>query len=166
MPSGGANRGTGKTLKWLKEHVNHDGNDCLIWPFNRIPNGYGMFGYLGKMYYAHRYMCELVNGPPPEGHEAAHSCGNGKLGCANPKHLSWKTKSENRLDALRHGTGVRNRSGPKGSLTDEQVLAIRRLKGQETQDRIAEMFNISAPRVRAIFTGKIYRRVTDPNVPS
>ena len=89
-------RGQGGTRKWLLAHVDYDGDDCLIWPFARIQSGRGHFGYEGKHYQAHVYMCELVNGPCPPGHEAAHSCGRGHDACVHPKHLSWKTRAENR----------------------------------------------------------------------
>lgn len=150
-------RGKGKSALWLREHVGHDDAGCLIWPFYRLPNGYGQLGFEGRMVYAHRMMCELTHGACPDGHEAAHECGNGALGCVHPKHLFWRTKSQNRLDALRHGTGVIKRTGNAGSLTDEQVAEIRSLQGRMLQVDIAARFNISPPRVRAIFTNKIYR---------
>lgn len=152
-----AESGSGKAAAWMHYHEDYGADFCLIFPFCRIPNGYGMFSHEGKRHYAHRFMCELANGPPPsDEHEAAHSCGNGDGGCCNPRHLSWKTRSENRIDALKHGTGVRGSYG-KGRLSAEQVMAIRDLKGRKTQAEIAEQFDISEPRVRAIFTGKIYK---------
>lgn len=146
-------------LKWLHWHAeNYRADFCLVFPFYRNPNGYGQFGLDGKTAYAHRYMCELMNGPAPSpDHEAAHSCGNGDGGCASPVHLSWKTRSQNRLDALAHGTGVRQNRGGKGSLTFEQVAEIRELKGKMLQREIAEKYKISEPRIRAIFANKIYR---------
>lgn len=147
--------GNGKGIKWIRAHVGHMGDDCLIWPYNRLHNGYGTFGYLAKLYYAHRFMCEAAHGVPPSPkHEAAHSCGNGHLGCANPRHLSWKTKSENSLDRRRHGTTATNSWGPKGKLTRDQVIAIRELKGVKTQAAIARQFDISEPTVRDIHSGR------------
>jgi hypothetical protein len=144
---------------WVTHHVNYDADFCLIFPFFRDPNGYGTLRHNGKTHYAHRLMCELVNGPPPgPEYEAAHSCGNGDEGCANPRHLSWKTKAGNRQDSLAHGTGVRNTTGPHGKLTHEQVLQIKGMKGTKTHVEIAAMFGISAPSVRAIFTGKMYAK--------
>jgi hypothetical protein len=105
-------RGKGKGIAFLREHVSDPDGECVIWPMSRNSNGYGMFGFEGKVYWTHRYMCELVNGPPPTPeHEAAHSCGRGKDGCIHPKHLSWKTKSGNMLDAVRHGTHRGSRYG-------------------------------------------------------
>lgn len=118
--------GEGQAIAWIRHHATYDADFCLVFPFYRNPNGYGQFGHLRKMRWAHREMCELVNGPPPgPEYEAAHNCGNGDGGCVNPRHLKWKTKSQNRLDALKHGTGVRYSGGNLGSLTPETVAEIR-----------------------------------------
>lgn len=149
--------GKGAAIAWLRHHVNYDADFCLIFPFYRDPNGYGMLGYLGVRHYAHRLMCELAHGPAPaDKPEAAHSCGNGHGGCANPRHLAWKTKAGNRQDSLAHGTGTRNRGGNVRSLNEDQIAHIRSLKDVKTQNEIAVMFGVSAPTVRAILAGKMY----------
>lgn len=71
--------GEGKGIQWLRAHVQHADDACLIWPFCRHQgDGYGRLGYLGKMFLAHRLMCILVNGEPPgtcpEGKTSARSC--------------------------------------------------------------------------------------------
>ena len=150
-----ATKGNAKTVQWLCDHVKHDGKYCLIWPFYRNPNGYGTLGFGGKNQWAHRAMCEMAHGPAPSpDHEAAHSCGNGHMGCAHPKHLSWKTRSGNRLDCREHGTHSRHFDGNKGRLTDDQVEGIRALKGKKTQAEIAFTFGVSEPTVRDIFLGR------------
>ncbi len=93
-------RGKGRGLAWLKDHLNHDGEECLIFPWSRNHQGYGQIGYFGKVRKAHHIMCLLAKGAPPTPrHHAAHSCLNGHLGCVHPKHLDWKTPTENRLEA-------------------------------------------------------------------
>lgn len=147
-------KGNGKTIQWLRDHVNYDAEYCLIWPYFRNPNGYGQLGYLGKPYWAHRLMCEMAHGEPPTPqHEASHSCGNGHMGCANPKHLSWKTRTGNGLDCRAHGTQARSRAG-KDRLTDARVEQIRALKGKKTQAEIALICGVSEPTVRDIFLGR------------
>lgn len=91
-------------MAWLKAHVAYAGDGCLIWPQSRNHQGYGQLGYFGKVKKAHHIMCLLVHGEPPTpAHEAAHECGNGHLGCVHPKHVSWKTHTENCADTIRHG---------------------------------------------------------------
>lgn len=146
--------GRGAAIRWLQQHVSYDGADCLMWPFMLI-NGYGQFGFAGKRYYAHRIMCEFVNGPPPSpDHEAAHSCGQGHCGCVHPKHLSWKTPSGNQLDRASHGT--KNTWGRRGKITIEQAEQIRALDGKMKQADIAKMFGISRSNVSFILLGKAW----------
>ena len=147
----------GPSIRWIQQHFDHADDACLIFPFYKGPDGYARAAFLGKGYYVHKLMCMAAHGEAPgKGYEVAHSCGNGNLGCANPRHLSWKTKSANRRDSNQHGTGVRSTHGNRGRLTRDQVAQIRDLKGKKTQVEIAAMFGISAPSVRSIFTGKMY----------
>lgn len=157
---GSGNRGKGKGIKFLRDLIGHAGDECVIWPLFRDVNGYGRVGYDGKPSgWAHRVMCELAYGPQPDGHQAAHSCGRGKYGCVNPKHLSWETKTQNQLDRSRHGTRSRAHWGNVGKLKAEQVVAIRALAGRATQREIAEMFEITDATVRDILSGKTWRNV-------
>lgn len=103
----------GRTMKgapadFLRKHADYSADDCLTWPFSDKGNGYGMVLFRGRRTTANRAMCELAHGKPPSAsHEAAHSCGNGHLGCVNPRHLRWATKLENVHDAMKDGTASR-----------------------------------------------------------
>lgn len=143
-------KGRGKGITWLLAHVDYDGDDCLRWPWSTDPRtGRGWVGYLGRTRWAHRIMCELVNGPPPTPkHQASHSCGRGHTGCVHPKHLSWKTQSGNQLDRRKHGTTVTNDSGWTGKLTDQEIRKVIALKGRKTQQQIALMFGVSQSTVQ------------------
>lgn len=101
----------GALTEWLKGHVGYAGDDCLTWPFGGRGNGYGSIKFNGRHTTANYAMCELAHGRAPSPtHEAAHSCGNGHLGCVNPRHLRWATRLENANDALRDGTTSRGES--------------------------------------------------------
>jgi hypothetical protein len=154
-----ATKGNGKAIQWIRDHQAYEHDEwCLMWPFYRL-RGYGSFGYLGKQYYAHRFMCTLVHGEPPTPkHQAAHSCGNGHLGCVNPKHLSWKTQSENQMDCRDHGTEVKTKDGNRGRLTMAMANEIRALKGIKTQWQIAEEYRISESSVSDIWLGRTWAR--------
>ncbi len=120
---GSHNRGKGKGAIWLLDHLSHIGDECLTYPFHRDEDGYGILGYLGKSWRAHRLMCTLVKGDPPTPeHHAAHSCHNGHLGCVHPQHLDWKTPGENTREYVEHNGGTVNTAR---RLTIEQVEAIR-----------------------------------------
>ena len=155
-------RGNGAAIRWLIEHKDYAGEGCLIWPFSR-KRGYGQFVHEGENHYAHRYMCKLVNGPPPtDQHQSAHSCGRGEDACVHPLHVFWKTPSENQLDKRIHGTT--NANGGRLKLTPEDVARIRSLKGQVTQDQMAKMFGVSRRNIGAVLqrrswpTGELPKR--------
>lgn len=143
------NKGKGKAAKWLFDHADYAGGDCLIWPFSRIWDGYGTFGYLGKHYYAHRFMCELVNGPaPPDKTYASHNCGKGHYGCVNRNHLEWKTPTDNQLDRAKHGTKAKGVTGRLATFSESQVLGMRALKGILTQTENAIWHNTTRSTIR------------------
>jgi HNH endonuclease len=152
-----SNKGNGKTIQWIRDHVAYTHTDwCLIWPFSTT-RGYGTFGYLGKGYYAHRFMCELAHGAAPSDiHEAAHSCGD--TACVNPRHLSWKTPGENGLDNRQHGTHVRSRYGNAGKITSEQADTIRSLQGVKKLWELANEYGVSESAISNVWTGKTHYR--------
>lgn len=149
-------RGKGAGIRFLREHVTFRGKGCLTWPMAGDGRGYGLIGYNGRIYKAHRLMCELAHGPAPSrGHHAAHSCGRGHEGCVHPEHLSWKLPKDNMADAVRHGTTRDNAGRPLRKLTPEQVQKILALKGKKTQLEIGAMFGVSWRQI-----GKIHRGVS------
>jgi DNA-binding transcriptional regulator YiaG len=145
------NPGRSPLMAWIRDHLSYSGDDCLTWPFGRDRNGYGSTVRRGKKVLAHRYICTIVHGEPPTPkHHAAHSCGKGHEGCVNPRHLSWKTNSENQLDRHQHGTNAKSRT----KLTPEQVDEIRSLKGAESTGVTAARFGISEATARHIQSGR------------
>jgi hypothetical protein len=158
-------KGQGETVKWLRDRVSHPDPKCLIWPFYRQPTGYGQLGLNGKNHYAHRLMCEMAHGqaPTPK-HEAAHRCGNGHQGCVNPRHLAWKTKTENRRESNQHGKGTRSHYGNKGALKPEDVARIWELKGKLRQVDIAAQFGVSWQVISGIYCGRHYKQFAPPNI--
>jgi DNA-binding transcriptional regulator YiaG len=153
-------RGQGETVKWLRDRVGYAEAECLIWPFTRKVDGRGLFGFEGKHHQAHRFMCELVNGPPPTpAHDAAHSCGRGHDGCVHPKHLSWKTKTENQKDRRRHGTKSASSWRWRPKLTPADVIAIRKYKGPMTQAKMAEVYGVTDATIRDVKSGKSWKTI-------
>lgn len=150
-------KGESKGLAWIQAHLSHQGDDCLTWPWPiKGGSGYGIVCIPGgKTMQAHRLMCELLHGPAPSRkHHASHSCGNGHQGCVNPRHISWKTVSENQLDRARHGT---KSMGCAGKLTPEQARQIKLLKGRKTQAELAAMFGVSRSTISWVHCGRTWR---------
>ena len=94
-------------------------SDCLFWPYANV-RGYPVFNYAGKRWLVTRLLCKEIYGDPPSAEfHAAHSCGNGHLGCVNPLHLRWASLADNTADRVRAGverqklTGYRTPSNAK-----------------------------------------------------
>lgn len=148
----------GSCLAWIEEHASYTGDDCLPWPFKSKVRGYGRVAHKGKLRSASRVMCEIVHGlPPQEDMHAAHNCGNGHLGCMNPKHIRWATPVENAADKAEHGTDARGSQMPFAKLTESDVREIR---ASPLSSRIvAEKYNVDPAHIRLIRRGKIWKHV-------
>jgi hypothetical protein len=144
----------GTASAYLRDVVTpYQGNECIIWPFYRMPDGRAELTIGGKTRMVARYVCEQVNGrPPTPDHQAAHSCGKGNDGCVTPKHLSWKTRSENEMDKFEHGTRVRGSAHSWSKLTEDDVIKIRQMAGALSQGRIAKMFGLRQSTVSQIIS--------------
>lgn len=134
--------GHGEAQRFVRSVAAHTGTECLFWPFGRDKDGYGTVRNKGQKRGAHRVVCEMVHGEAPSGeHEAAHSCGNGHLGCVNPIHLSWKTHAQNTAES----------SWTK--LSADDVHRIRLLRGVISQREIAAHFGCVPSHISMIHAG-------------
>jgi hypothetical protein len=145
----------GKPMNFIRDiAIAYQGDDCLTWPFGKTERGYGSIWLDGQMRSVSRYICELVNGPPPTPkHQAAHSCGKGHLSCCTPRHLRWATRIENQADKVRHGTSL-------VCLSDEDVHAIRALRGIKPLREVAAIYGAHLATIWKIQKGKARRSVT------
>lgn len=147
--------------KWIDAHKNYEDDDCIVWPFHRGGNGRGVVGAPPNRMSAPKAMCIAAHGlPPGENMQAAHNCGNGHLGCMNPKHLRWATHADNVLDRADHG---RDRIGTQintNKLSEEQVREIRGRKGLDTGVSLAKEFGVTPSTISSIYTGKNWRWLT------
>nr|WP_246263712.1 HNH endonuclease [Chelativorans multitrophicus] len=137
--------------------LNYDGDECLIWPYYRNEGGYGVVGEGDATRLVSRLVCEHEHGAPPTPkHEAAHSCGNGHLGCCTKSHLRWATRKENQGDRLIHGTSPRGENCGNAKLTEQQVQTIRALRGVKRQIDIAHEYGIAETTVCEIQNRKLW----------
>lgn len=138
----------------------YNGDDCLIWPFG-TSRGYAQITVDGVHQYVSRMICEIESGPPPTpDHEAAHSCGNGKLGCVNPRHIRWATRSENELDKVDHGTSNRGIRNGNAKLTDDDIRQIRCMSGKTSQRAIATKFGVTQSIIWRVLSGRSWKHVS------
>lgn len=148
--------------RWLNDHKNYSGNECLMWPFGVNSTGRGSATLRGVQTSAPRAMCTLAHGDPPEEYfHAAHSCGNGREGCVNPKHLRWATPAENVMDRDMHGHNKRGTEVNTNKLTEDDVRYIRSQKGKRTGLSLAKEFGVTAAAISAIMTRKNWAWLED-----
>ena len=134
----------GLPLAFIECAIHYSGDDCLLWPYARNSAGYAHLYINGVDTLAHRHICKEINGPPPQDRpEAAHTCGNGHLGCVNGRHLQWKNRSGNIDDMILHGHSQRGEKMWMSLLTEDDVRTIRSLHLSLTTSDIAKKFGIS-----------------------
>lgn len=139
--------------------------DCLTWPHARSTNGYGYLQHEGKLQSVHTVVCQMTRGPRPSSiHEAAHSCGNGHLGCYNGRHLRWATPAENSADRVRHGTtgkgtpkpSSRGERNANAKLTAVDVVTIRSMSSDLSNSEIARRFGVHHSAIGRIRAGQTW----------
>ena len=146
----------GEARKWVEDHKDYVGDDCLIYPYNRTRDGYAVWkeGYRTKTIYIHNLYCEHKHGPcPPDKQEAGHTCGNGHLGCVNPNHVRWVTRKENEADKKLHGTYQTGEKNPSVKIDEGRAKLILALKGKFSQIEIARIVGTSRRNVSNVQTG-------------
>ncbi len=128
-PNGRKTAPYGSGLAFLNECLSTETDECITWPFHRMKNGYPMVrSPEGRVTIASRLVCIMAHGEPASPNlQAAHSCGNGHLGCVNPAHLRWKTALENTREKIVHGTMLRGSKSGMAKLKEDDVLRIRAL---------------------------------------
>lgn len=153
-------RGFGVKLQWIFDNAKHQGDDCLVWPFPHSANGRGGVKVNGAHVTAPKAMCIVAHGAPPTSlHQAAHSCGNGHLGCLNPRHLRWATVKENAEDRIEHGTQIMGEKHHQAILTEADVLAIRRQASSHKRQVLADMYGVSYETIIDIVNYRSWRHI-------
>ena len=97
----------------------------------------------------HKLVLLAFVGAAPEGHECCHN--NGDPSDNRIENLRWGTRSENNIDAVKHGR--------RGKLTEAEVKEIRRrLIGCQhgEQTKLAREFGVSVCTINSIKFGRVY----------
>lgn len=145
----------GEPLEFFREVVLlYDGDECLTWPYATGDHGYAHLWLDQRVQRVSRLVCKEQHGPAPSPeHEAAHSCGNGHLGCVSKQHISWKTPAQNSRDRIVHGTQVRGENSHLSKLSEDEVQNIR-AANHLTLSEAAKQFGIAPNQVWRIRKGK------------
>lgn len=148
-----------ESIAFVQNTVSATTNDCILWPFARDKDGYGIASMpveggkrRSRKTPAHRYLCILRHGEPASPKLlACHSCDNPP--CVNPRHLSWGTQRSNILEAIERG----RKKAPGRKLDVDKVTEI--LASNENHAEVARRFNVDASLVQKIRKGKAWRHV-------
>jgi len=143
------------------------GDGCWEWQGTRRSDGYGLFWDGTRQVRAHRFACEMANGPIPDGLFALHECDNPR--CVRIDHLRLGTQRDNMADMDARGrrapsnlphvdqSGERNRAA---KLTRDQVAHIRGMAAAGWyHDDIAAQFGITFSNVAQIARGNTWHGV-------
>lgn len=154
----GGNTPYGEAARFLETVVlSHQGEECLLWPYAKMGNGYAELRLNGRAVLVSREVCRRINGAPPTPkHEAAHSCGNGHLGCVSPKHLRWATSAENKEDQLAHGSRARGEKMGSARLTERQAREIKAAGKNDSYVAIAARYGVSEATIRDILSRRTW----------
>ena len=135
-------------------------DECITWPFARNNMGYGQIKGFGFYGYVHRIVCAQVHGPAPSpAYDAAHSCGNGHMGCVNPNHLAWKTKKANQADRIAHGTMIWGSAHHCAKLTERDIPIIRSMARILPAKHIAKRYAVHETTIREIIRERTWKQV-------
>lgn len=144
----------GAPSAFLNDALKSNTDDCIEWPFYKNSGGYGIIRQGEKTIVAHRVCLTLAYGEPPTPeHQASHApviCHN--RACINPRHLSWKTRTENNHDTFLDGTHNRGERSGRSKLTVKEVRAIR--TDTRPHRKIATDYEVGATTIHSIKSGK------------
>ena len=140
----------GEPLKFVETAVQAKTKLCILWPFGKNTDGYGVVWDGTRVRSASSLVCERTHGPRPPRHEASHSCGIRH--CVNPAHLRWDTHKGNMDDRERHGTVPHTRGEDQGSakLTEAVVRAIRADNRQTRQVDLAKKYGVGQATISRV----------------
>lgn len=101
---------------------------------------------------------EAFVGPCPSGLECCHE--NDVASDNRLTNLRWDTRKANIADAIRNNRFVRGSVSPRTPLTEEDVVAIRRLHQRGTSvATISDLFHVSRRTVEKIVSGRTWKHV-------
>jgi hypothetical protein len=148
----------GAVLQWLKDKADHQGNECLQFPFSDDGGYYSVSLGGGKWSKAHRIMCEFRHGSPAPNMVARHSCHN--KSCVNPNHLSWGTPAQNSADSVKAGRMAKGSRVANSKLNENMVVEIReQWKRGKNLDQIAANYPAGRGAIWLAATKKTWKHV-------
>jgi hypothetical protein len=144
---------------WSKVGKGEPG-ECWEWQAYRNEDGYGQFGYNGRVELAHRVSLKIAGGVVGDAY-VLHHCDN--PACVNPGHLYLGDQSDNMQDREERSDyeHPRGEEHPRSSLSDDDVAVIKwQLENTDMiQKEIAEDHGVSREAIGEISRGATWGHV-------
>jgi len=153
-----AGRSTARRF-WDKVDRSND-DECWEWQYHRNEDGYGQFGYDGRVELAHSVVL-MLHGETLGEEYVLHHCDN--PACVNPEHLYVGDQEDNMQDreersGYEHPLGEEH---PRSSLSDDDVAVIKwKLENTDMiQKEIANEYGVSREAIGEISRGATWTHV-------
>lgn len=130
---------------------------CWEWPGTRDKDGYGHLMFRKKRYKTHRIAAMLTYGTLSGDKVVCHTCDNPP--CCNPSHLFLGNRGMNNRDMREKGRASKGEERWNAKLTAWDVVRIRTLSMQMTQQALANMFGVSQRAICDIIHRKHWQHV-------
>lgn len=149
----------GRTIFLLfKRLAKKDAKGCMLWSGANC-KGYGMIGFRGRPYPAHRFVWSMVHGPIPKGMFVCHKCDT--PACCNVDHLFIGTAQENLADMREKNRHAKGRSHGNSKLTDAKAREVVRLSmAGKSQKKIGAMFGVNQTVISEVTRGVTWSHAT------
>lgn len=136
--------------------------ECRLWLGSLNIDGYGQFWLNKTTKRASRVMWTIFNGRIPKGLLICHRCDN--LQCVELAHLFIGTPSDNVQDMHKKGRASQKNKAQgeavgRSKLKNNQIEAIRQLKGTLSERAIAKLYNVNHGTIGAIHRNKTWRKI-------
>lgn len=135
-------------------------DECIEWPFARVPFGYGSIGYDSKIKMVHRMAYEVYYGRSIK-NLICHKCDNPP--CFNPLHLYDGTYEQNTKDVTERNRRPVGEDVSNARLTDGEVAQVIQMLDQGATVRaIANRFPVTRQTIWLIKEGEMWKHLSRP----
>lgn len=130
---------------------------CLLWTGSLSRDGYGLLWFRGVNQRTHRVAWILAHGAVPLGLQVLHRCD--RRPCIEVSHLWLGINNDNMSDRDSKERLARGERQGNATLTKEDVLEIRSLRGIETGVALGRRFGVSHTTISMVQLRRSWRHI-------